>query len=76
MWVELAATIAPWLIFGGAFIGLVIYAVKSGKRIARSQGDADDANARADFNRTMADRRMAKNLEELAERRRRRRERL
>jgi hypothetical protein len=76
MGAELAAAIAPWVVFGVAFCGILVYALRAGKRIARSSEDAEDANARADFNRKMADRSVAKDLEELAARARRRRERL
>lgn len=69
------ATAAPWILIGGILIALIVYAVISKGRIERAKEDSEDATARARFNRKMADRTPAKDLDDLRARARRRRER-
>lgn len=67
--------VAPWVILGLLVFGLVFAIVRYARKDGAAKGDIDDANARADFNRKLADRRKAKDLDELRERARRRRDR-
>lgn len=69
------AAAGPWLLIGAILVGIMVYAIRQAKKIGRADQDVEDASARAKFNRTLADRRRAKDLEDLRRRADRRRNR-
>jgi hypothetical protein len=69
------ATAGPYLLIGGILIGIIVYAIRQAKIVGKADQNVEDADARARFNRKLADRRPAKDLDELRRRAARRRNR-